>query len=102
MDDNRNKYSTLCFQCSSGLDILSNRYQILVALSLIGLYFIVSTLTPIPTNTPPQQGVLVIGVGDHTLAQSVGLSKGSVIETVAGLKVHNLEELGKFLRSNLG
>src|SRR5947208_7542755 len=79
---------------------LSN--MILVALSLIGLYFIVSTLTPIPTNTPPQQGVLVIGVGDHTLAQSIGLSKGSVIETVAGLKVHNLEELGKFLRSNLG
>ena len=76
--------------------------MILVALSLIGLYFIVSTLTPIPTNTPPQQGVLVIGVGDHTLAQSIGLSKGSVIETVAGLKVHNLEELGKFLRSNLG
>ena len=76
--------------------------MILVALSLIGLYFIVSTLTPIPTNTPPQQGVLVMGVGDHTLAQSIGLSKGSVIETVAGLKVHNLEELGKFLRSNLG
>ena len=76
--------------------------MILVALSLIGLYFIVSTLTPIPTNTPPQQGVLVIGVGDHTLAQSIGLSKGSVIETVAGLKVHNLEDLGKFLRSNLG
>src|SRR5207253_5989994 len=72
--------------------------MILVAVSLIGLYFIVSTLTPIPTNTPPQQGVLVIGVGDHTLAQSVGLSKGSVIETVAGLKVHNLEDLGKFLR----
>src|SRR5207245_11383660 len=37
--------------------------MILVALSLIGLYFIVSTLTPNPKNTPPQQqqGVLVIG-----------------------------------------
>ena len=79
---------------------LSN--MILVAVSLIGLYFIVSTLTPIPTNTPPQQGVLVIGVGDHTLAQSVGLSKGSIIETVAGQKIHNIEDLGKFLRSNLG
>src|SRR6266571_8874704 len=79
---------------------LSN--MILVALSLIGLYFIVSTLTPIPTNTPPQHGVLVMDVRDHTLAQSIGLSKGSVIETVATLKVHNFEELGRFLRSNLG
>src|SRR5207244_7795204 len=58
--------------------------------------------TQIPSNSLRQQGVLVISVGDHTLAQSIGLSKGSVIETVAGLKVHNLEDLGKFLRSNLG
>ncbi len=79
---------------------LSN--MILVAVSLIGLYFIVSTLTPIVTNTPPQYGVLIIGVGEHTLAESIGLSKGSTIETVAGLKVNNLEDLGKFLRSNLG
>src|SRR5207244_10319545 len=58
--------------------------------------------TQIPSNSLRQQGVLVIGVEDHTFAQSIGLSKGSVIETVAGLNVHNLEELGKFLRSNLG
>jgi len=76
--------------------------MILVALSLIGLYFIVSTLTPIPTNSAPQYGVVVLGVGDHTLAGSIGLSKGSIIETVAGQKLHNLEDLGKILRSNLG
>jgi membrane-associated protease RseP (regulator of RpoE activity) len=79
---------------------LSN--MILVAVSLIGLYFIVSTLSPIPTNTPPQHGVLVMDVGDHTLAESIGLSKGSIIETVAGRKIHNIEDLGKFLSSNLG
>jgi len=79
---------------------LSN--MILVAVSLIGLYFIVSTLTPIPTNTPPQHGVLVMDVRDHTLAESIGLSKGSIIETVAGRKIHNIEDLGKSLRSNLG
>lgn len=76
--------------------------MILVAVSLVGLYFIVSTLTPIPTNTPPQQGVLVVGAGDHTLAGSIGLSKGSIIETVAGHKIHNTQDLGTFLRSNLG
>src|SRR5712691_8901170 len=41
-------------------------------------------------------------VGGDTLAGSIGLSKGSIIQSVAGLKVHNLEDLGKFLRSNLG
>ena len=76
--------------------------MILVAVCLIGLYFLVSTLTPISTHSAPQNGVLVMDVGDHTLAGSIGLSKGSIIESVAGQKTQNLEDLGKFLRSNLG
>jgi membrane-associated protease RseP (regulator of RpoE activity) len=76
--------------------------MILVAVCLIGLYFLVSTLTPISTHYAPQNGVLVMDVGDHTLAGSIGLSKGSIIESVAGQKTQNLEDLGKFLRSNLG
>jgi len=76
--------------------------MILVAVCLIGLFFVVSTLTPLPTKSGPQYGILVMGVGDHTLAGSIGLSKGSIIETVAGQKIHNIEDLGKFLRSNLG
>jgi len=76
--------------------------MITAALSLVALYFIVSTLTPIPTNSAPQYGLIVLGVGDHSLAGSIGLSKGSIIQTVAGEKIHNIEDLGKFLRSNLG
>ncbi len=72
------------------------------AVSLVVLYFIVSTLTPIPTNGVPQYGLPVVGVGDHSLAGSIGLSKGSIIQTVGGEKIHNLQDLGKFLRSNLG
>lgn len=76
--------------------------MITVAICLVALYFIVSTLTPLPTNSVPQYGLVVLGVGDHTLAGSIGLSKGSIIQTVAGEKIHHLEDLGKFLRSNLG
>src|SRR6266516_4360128 len=76
--------------------------MITVAVCLVALYFIVSTLTPLPTYSAPQYGLVVLGVGDHTLAGSIGLSKGSIIQSVAGEKIHHLEDLGKFLRSNLG
>lgn len=76
--------------------------MITVAVCLVALYFIVSTLTPLPTNSAPQYGLAVLGVGDHTLAGSIGLTKGSIIQSVAGEKIHHLEDLGKILRSNLG
>lgn len=76
--------------------------MVTAVVSLIALYFIASTLTPISVHNIPQYGVVVVGVGDHTLAGSIGLSKGSIVETVAGQKVHNTDDLGKFLRSNLG
>ena len=75
---------------------------ITAVVSLAALYFIVSTLTPIPTNSAPQFGLNVLGVGEHSLAGSIGLSKGSIVETVAGHKVQSIGDLGKFLRSNLG
>ena len=76
--------------------------MVIALVSLIGLYFVACTLTPISTHNIPQYGVVVIGVGDHTLAGSIGLSKGAIVETVAGQKVHNTDDLGKLLRSNLG
>ena len=76
--------------------------MIIALVSLFALYFIASSLTPIPTHNIPQYGVVVIGVGDHSLAGSIGLSKGAIVETVAGQKVHNTDELTKILKSNLG
>lgn len=76
--------------------------MIIALVSLFVLYFIASSLTPIPTHNIPQYGVVVIGVGDHSLAGSIGLSKGAIVETVAGQKVHNTDELTKILKSNLG
>ena len=76
--------------------------MVTAVVSLIALYFIASTLTPISVHNIPQYGVVVVGVGDHTLAGSIGLSKGSIVETVAGQKVHNTDDLLKLLKSNLG
>jgi membrane-associated protease RseP (regulator of RpoE activity) len=76
--------------------------MIIALVSLVALYFIASSLTPIPNHNIPQYGVVVIGVGDHSLAGSIGLSKGAIVETVTGQKVHNTDELTKILKSNLG
>ena len=76
--------------------------MIVVAISLIALYFIVSTLTPIPTTGAPQYGVAILGVADHSLANSIGLSKGSIIENVAGQKILKTNDLENLLKSNLG
>jgi membrane-associated protease RseP (regulator of RpoE activity) len=76
--------------------------MIVVAISLIALYFIVSTLTPIPTESTPQYGVTILGVGDHSLANSIGLSKGSIVESVAGQKIIKIDDLESILKSNLG
>jgi membrane-associated protease RseP (regulator of RpoE activity) len=76
--------------------------MIIALVCLFALYFIASSLTPIPTHNIPQYGVVVIGVGDHSLAGSIGLSKGAIVEKVAGQKVHNTDELTKILKSNLG
>jgi membrane-associated protease RseP (regulator of RpoE activity) len=76
--------------------------MIVVAISLIALYFIVSTLTPIPTESTPQYGVAILGVADHSLANSIGLSKGSVLESVAGQKIIKIDDLENILKSNLG
>jgi membrane-associated protease RseP (regulator of RpoE activity) len=76
--------------------------MIVTAISFIALYLLLSTLTPIPSNSIPQYGVMVLTVEDHTLAGSIGLSKGSVVQTAAGHKVISTGDLGVALRSNLG
>src|SRR5947209_1655644 len=73
--------------------------MILAFISLIALYFIVSTLTPIPTSSEPQFGVMVAGVNNGSLADKLGLSKGSIIQTISGQKVHTVEDLSSILRS---
>ncbi len=77
--------------------------MILAGASLLALYFVISTLTPLPPNPGlPQFGVLVVNVSPDSLAQSVGLTPGSVIQSVAGEEVRAQQDLGTILRENLG
>lgn len=77
--------------------------MILSGLSLLALYFIVTTLNPLPPDpNAPQFGVAVMSVNSGSLAQSIGLPQGAIIQNVAGQQVRQLEDLGQLLRSNLG
>jgi len=76
--------------------------MILAGLSLLALFAIMSTLTPIPDPNAPQFGALVVSVNPGSLAESIGLSQGSVIQTVAGQEMRTLENLSDALRGNLG
>ena len=77
--------------------------MILAGASLLALFLVVSTLTPIPPDpSAPQFGVMVMSVNPGSLAESVGIEQGSVIQYVAGQEVRSLENLGEYLRLNLG
>ena len=76
--------------------------MVLATISLIAIYFVISTLTSLSTSSEPQPGVEVTGVNGGSLAGTIGLSKGSIIKTIAGQNVHGLEDLSALLRSNLG
>jgi len=77
--------------------------MILAGASLIALYFVISTLTPLPPDpNAPQFGVMVVNVNGGSLAQSAGMEPESVIQYVGGQQVKALEDLGNLLRANLG
>ncbi|MDQ3835926.1 MAG: site-2 protease family protein [Thermoproteota archaeon] len=77
--------------------------MILAAACLIAMYFVVSTLTPLPPNpNAPQFGVMVISVNGGSLAESIGIEDGSVIQYVAGQQIVSLDDLSQNLRRNLG
>ncbi|MDQ3848267.1 MAG: M50 family metallopeptidase, partial [Thermoproteota archaeon] len=70
---------------------------------LIAMYFVVSTLTPLPPNpNAPQFGVMVVSVNGGSLAESIGIEDGSVIQYVAGQQIVSLDDLSQNLRRNLG
>jgi len=77
--------------------------MILAGASLLALFLVVSTLTPIPLDpNAPQFGVMVFSVRGGSLAESIGMEPQSVIQYVDGQQVNNFEDLGDLLRSNLG
>jgi membrane-associated protease RseP (regulator of RpoE activity) len=68
----------------------------------LGLYLIISNLTVLPVTGVPKYGVQVLGVGDGTIAKSIGLVKGSIIQNIDGTQVKDIQDLTRILKSNLG
>jgi membrane-associated protease RseP (regulator of RpoE activity) len=77
--------------------------MILAGLSLAALYLVLTTLTPLPPAPgTPQFGIAVVSVNPGSLAESIGLQAGAVIQEVAGQQTREIEDLGELLRGNLG
>ncbi len=77
--------------------------MILAAASLLALYVVVSTLSPLQLNTnAPRFGVTIISVNSGSLADSIGLKSGSVIQYVGGQQIKSPDDLHASLNSNLG
>jgi membrane-associated protease RseP (regulator of RpoE activity) len=77
--------------------------MILAGACLIAMYFVVSTLSPLPPDpNAPQFGVMVISVNGGSLAEGVGIEAESVIQYIAGQQITSLEDLSENLRRNLG
>jgi membrane-associated protease RseP (regulator of RpoE activity) len=77
--------------------------MILAGASLLALFLIVSTLTPLPPDpNAPQFGVMVVNVNGGSLAESIGMEAESIIQYVGGQRVASLDDLGNNLRANLG
>jgi membrane-associated protease RseP (regulator of RpoE activity) len=77
--------------------------MILAGASLVALFLIISTLTPLPPDpNAPQFGVMVATVNGGSLAQSIGMEQESIIQYIGGQEVRTIEDLGTKLRENLG
>jgi membrane-associated protease RseP (regulator of RpoE activity) len=76
--------------------------MILSIVSLVGIYFIVSSLTPIISSTSPQYGAAVVSVRQGGPAYSIGITPNSIIQSVNGMQVRELQNLTSYLQSNCG
>lgn len=77
--------------------------MILAGASLIGLFLIISTLTPLPPDpNAPQFGIMVVSVNGGSLAASIGMEPESVIQYIDSQEIRTLEDLSAQLRANLG
>ena len=75
--------------------------MMLAAASLIALYFVVSTLSPLPglDETPR---VIVGEVRPGSLAEQLGITQRSIIQSINGQEIINLKDVGEVLRASEG
>ena len=75
--------------------------MILAAASLIALYYVMSTLSPLP-GFDEEPSVVVADIRPGSLAEQLGITQGSKIQSIDGQKIENLNDVGKVLRSTEG
>ncbi|HEX7033583.1 MAG TPA: M50 family metallopeptidase [Nitrososphaera sp.] len=77
--------------------------MILAGASLIGLFLIISTLTPLPPDpNTPQFGIMVVSVNSESLASSIGMEPESVIQYIDGQEIRTIDDLRTQLMANVG
>lgn len=75
--------------------------MILAAVSLIALYFVVSTLSPL-AGLDESPRVLVGEVRPGSLAEQLGITQRSIIKSIDGQEIKNLNDVGEVLRASEG
>jgi membrane-associated protease RseP (regulator of RpoE activity) len=75
--------------------------MILAAASLIALYYVMSTLSPLP-GFDEEPSVIVADIRPGSLAEQLGITQGSKIQSIDGKKIENLNDVGEVLRSTEG
>ena len=75
--------------------------MILATISLVLLFVLLSTLTPVPTAVP-KSGLEIVSVTEGSLAEKIGLTQGSSILSIGQTEIRSQEDLLQSLRSNIG
>jgi Zn-dependent protease len=75
--------------------------MILAVASLIALYFVVSSLSPLP-GSDENSSVMVGEVRSGSLAEKLGITQGSTIQSIDGKEIISLSDVGQVLRSSEG
>jgi membrane-associated protease RseP (regulator of RpoE activity) len=76
--------------------------MILATISLVLLFVLLSTLTPVPTTAVQKSGLEIVSVTEGSLAEKIGLTQGSSILSIGQTEIRSQEDLLQTLRSNIG
>ncbi len=75
---------------------------ILAIVSLLCIFIITSSLTVTQPSNPNIFGISITGISQKSLAESLGLTKGSIIQQIQNKNMKTINELNGNLSSNLG
>ena len=76
--------------------------MILAFFSLALLYLVIASLSPIEGIERENIGINILSVSENSLASSIGLTTDSILTSINGQEIDDIEKLGQLLRSILG